>query len=235
MKTNKKWHIHFSAIGILLFDIGFLLFLIDSFCFDRSFYRTEYAKDETAEKIGMSEEDLMSSTNTLLDYLEDDRDDIVIEVEVNGTSRQVFNERESKHMVDVKALYQNAKKGELILLITGTFFLFLANYLSKENQKEVQKSGYKYGVSFFLLFLSFLMIWIVSDFDGFWTNFHKLFFTNDLWLLDPNTSIMINMFPSIFFEDLVVRIIMFFAIFLVAEGILFYRPWTKLFRKKGME
>ena len=43
-------------------------------------------------------------------------------------------------------------------------------------------------------------------------NFHYLFFDNDLFLLDPNTSIMINMFPSAFFMHMVFMIIAAFAL-----------------------
>lgn len=228
MKTAKIC----STVGILLFSLGFLLLVIDYWCFQRSFYQREYSKDNTAEKIGMSEAELMNATNTLLDYLEDNRDDIVVEAEINGSTQEVFNERETLHMIDVKALYQNAKAFEYALLISGTIALFFGNYLSKDNTKATQKFGYKYGVSLLFLFLTFLMIWIIADFNGFWTSFHQFFFTNDLWLLDPNTSIMINMFPSIFFEDLVVRIIISFAIFLIVEGIIVYQPWL---RKKGIE
>ncbi len=49
-------------------------------------------------------------------------------------------------------------------------------------------------------------VWAAVDFNAFWINFHKLFFTNDLWLLDPAKSVLINMVPSQFFFDLVMRI-----------------------------
>jgi uncharacterized membrane protein len=43
-------------------------------------------------------------------------------------------------------------------------------------------------------------------------NFHYVFFDNDLFLLNPNVSIMINMFPESFFFDIVAAIIIVFAI-----------------------
>ncbi len=39
----------------------------------------------------------------------------------------------------------------------------------------------------------------VSDFTGWWTNFHLLTFKNDLWRLDPNHDWLIKMFPEEFF------------------------------------
>ena len=31
--------------------------------------------------------------------------------------------------------------------------------------------------------------------------FHEMFFSNDLWLLDPNTDMLINIVPEPFFID----------------------------------
>ena len=56
-------------------------------------------------------------------------------------------------------------------------------------------------------------IWILADFTGFWTTFHQLFFTNDLWLLNPATDRMINLFPEAFFSHLVIRILLWFLAF----------------------
>jgi TIGR01906 family protein len=58
------------------------------------------------------------------------------------------------------------------------------------------------------------------DFNGFWMNFHYIFFDNDLFLLDPNVSIMINMFPSNFFFAVVFGIIVLFISMIVLLKIL---------------
>jgi integral membrane protein (TIGR01906 family) len=47
--------------------------------------------------------------------------------------------------------------------------------------------------------------------------FHELFFDNDLWLLDPDTDLMIRMLPEGFFLNMVIRI---GKIFLLMMGIL---------------
>ena len=41
-----------------------------------------------------------------------------------------------------------------------------------------------------------------------WTRFHTLFFTNDLWLLDPATDFMIVICPESMFSALVVAILL---------------------------
>lgn len=70
----------------------------------------------------------------------------------------------------------------------------------------------------------FIAIWALADFNAFWTNFHLFFFDNDLWLLDPRTSIMINLFPGSFFFDLVIEIILSYLGSLILVGLYTYWP-----------
>jgi len=56
-----------------------------------------------------------------------------------------------------------------------------------------------------------LGIWILIDFDSFWTSFHHVFFpSNDLWLLDLRKDILIMIVPPEFFNHLVVTIVVTF-------------------------
>ena len=65
-----------STLASLLFLVSILLGIIFTCSFNHSFYQYEYNKSHQAEVIGMSDEDLMKATDTLLDYLENKRDDI---------------------------------------------------------------------------------------------------------------------------------------------------------------
>jgi len=64
-----------------------------------------------------------------------------------------------------------------------------------------------------------LGLYAALDFNSFWTSFHLLFFSNNLWLLDPSTDILIMMVPGEFFFDLVIRIILLFASAFIASVI----------------
>lgn len=201
----------YAAAGLLVL-LGVLLTVIDGLCFAKGFYEYEYQKGAQAEKIGMSEEGLMDATVTLLDYLKDRRDDIVVKTEVHQTEREVYNEREKLHMVDVKQLYQNACTARnLFLLIAAGLFCFLY-FTYKVSFLHDLYLGWKDALLLMILFVSFIAIWCIADFNGFWMQFHYIFFDNDLFLLDPNTSIMINMFPESFFFDIVAGIILIFVL-----------------------
>lgn len=57
------------------------------------------------------------------------------------------------------------------------------------------------------------------DFTSCFTLFHKLFFTNNLWIFDPETDYMIRMLPEGFFLDMVIRVGVIFIVLLAVPGV----------------
>lgn len=200
-------------LGVL---VACLFGSIEFHAFNANYYKSEYQKLNTAESIGMSNEALFEATDALLDYLKGKRNDISCVQEINGIEREVFDERETKHMVDVLALYQNASKVCGICIGIGMISLGYLFYLSKTKKRETSqvlldiKDGFRQVVCAFLIVAGGLVFYAVVDFSRFWTTFHEIFFSNDLWLLDPRISIMINMFPEEFFFGMVMRIALTF-------------------------
>lgn len=47
-----------------------------------------------------------------------------------------------------------------------------------------------------------ILLMTLVDFSSAFEKFHKIFFTNDLWILDPRTDVLIQMLPQIFFETM---------------------------------
>ena len=180
------------------FIIVCVVFSIKSTALNPDFYIPKYEEMELASDIGVSKKDLNQSIRLLLDYLDDKRDDIKGHITWYGVSQETFNEKETSHMVDVKALYQNALKvAKMAFIILGLVVLYF--YLNDKT-----------------LMLVFFGFWILTDFTSFWTWFHTIFFSNQLWLLDPNTDFMICMLPETIFYKLVlacvVKVICFMAL-----------------------
>lgn len=215
-----KTKVFFSSIICILSIYALFMTCIDVCAFQRKFFNYEYKMMNTAEKLGMSETSLYVATDTLLDYLKGDRNNINVKVEVDGKQREVFDKQEKQHMVDVKNLYQDAMTLRNISLIIILILLLLIAYDNKKEVKEVLTYTYQRVFILFLFALCALLIYAISDFTTFWTKFHHLFFSNELWLLDPNTSIMINMFPEQFFFHLVFLIATSFI--LVSLGAFIY-------------
>ena len=64
-----------------------------------------------------------------------------------------------------------------------------------------------------------LLAWGLIDFDGLFTTFHRIAFTNDGWLLDPKTDLLIRLMPTGFFTTLAVRVLLWAVGAAVAAGI----------------
>ena len=47
-----------------------------------------------------------------------------------------------------------------------------------------------------------LTAWGIADFDSLFTAFHRLLFSNDLWLLDPKTDLLIRICPESMFAEM---------------------------------
>lgn len=199
-----------SAVCGAFVVLGVILNCVNFFCFQKSFYQREYQKLDTAEQIGMSGADLQAATDALLDYLRGRREDLHVQATIGGQQREVFNQREILHMVDVRTLYLWAMRiGNGLLILAAAFYLWA--WIGGRDKAAVL-GGYLQGNYILLGLIAALGIYAALDFNSFWTGFHKIFFTNDLWLLDPRTDILIQMVPEQFFFDLVMRIVVSAAV-----------------------
>lgn len=209
----KKLVYRISCICLMLFMILFSVFTVAN---TDSFYTKQYEKNNTEKYTGMALTDLERATATLLDYLNDKRDDIDMQAKEFGVMSETFDEREKSHMVDVKNLYRFAAKSMYTLLILAVAGLGIMFFRDKEGFLPGIMDGAKFALAFaVVLSMAFGMMFIL-DFNTFWTAFHHVVFTNDLWLLDPKVSTMINMFPLNFFLAMCTGILVRFAVLYAA-------------------
>lgn len=190
------------VFGICLW-VSIVLGVIHFSSQDTSFYQDRYQELNTAQTIGVSSDDLSHVTNVLVDYLMGRSDSLAVDVTLNGQIQPFFNQREIDHMVDVQALFvktifiRNLALGGLILSLLAAIGLARKSFVSVLTQGMIEASMVL-GTLF-----AFLMVYAVLDFEGFWIQFHQTLFTNDLWLLNPNTDNLINLVPEPFFTALV--------------------------------
>ncbi|MCG1024883.1 MAG: TIGR01906 family membrane protein [Dehalobacter sp.] len=210
--SGKKAANGFLAVGSGLILIAVILLTVIEQCvFDLSFFRSEYAKLDTVSVTGMPEKDLMVTTAELLTYIRGDKANLEIRAEIKGQERQVFNQREIVHMADVQRLYLNTRMARNAGLAVLLLLLILLRVSSGKKYFRSWAGGFLAAAVLFLCVFGTVGIAVSQDFQVFWDSFHDLLFTNDLWLLDPKTDILIQMVPEHFFFDLVVRILAFFG------------------------
>jgi len=198
------------ALGVIIW-IVLILSSLQLTGFNLDFYVEQYASRGTAAEIGVSQQDLMHVTEVLLDYTSGKRDDLIVEVEVNGTVQPFFNQREIDHMVDVRILYLGVIQLRNILLIFALANIFALMAFNRKSTISILQFGLKWVSIGLGTIIVALAAFAIIDFDAFWTAFHKVLFTNDLWLLDPYTDNLINMVPERFFIDLILMIAVHFT------------------------
>lgn len=185
--------------------ITFFLLSIRFIGLEMHFFRWFYAQNNTALELGLSYQDLMLATQQLLDYMLDRSDTIQVMVNVNNVMVPMFNQREIDHMIDVLHLVRIMR-----IFMASTFVLTLITWWSLRHTRNISNiilSSYNTALAFMVGFIGAIGVFAITDFESFWIMFHEVLFTNDLWLLNPQTDRMINMVPLNFFMTLVFSIL----------------------------
>lgn len=216
---NRFFSIIFTAAASIFLIIALLIVSIEMFALNPGFFESEYSKLDTEKSIGISEQDLTAVTHKLINYITDADSNLDIQADIDGDMQEVFGQREKDHMIDVKALYIGARNVRTFCLAGAAALIICAFVILKRQALKTLCKAFLYVSGAFVLFIGALGAYAAVDFTSFWVSFHHLFFTNDLWLLDPNTDVLIMMVPEQFFSDLVARIIIrFVSIFVVLNA-----------------
>lgn len=193
----------FAVLLILSAPITLLLTGVQLVAFDRDYYRAEYVKYNIPEYIGMSMDNLMDSTEKLLSYLENKRDDLDFKASFAKGEQEFFSQRDKQHMVDVKGLFV---KGRIIRNFSFFYIvIFILLLFWKRPFVDQLRKLTRFGIAIAAAGIAPVLIIVVLmniDFYKYFTVFHEIFFTNDLWLLDPATDRLVNIFPQDFFTDM---------------------------------
>ncbi len=219
---NALGHVLGSVASLLLATV-LLLAALQLVAFNPNFYRSEYRKYDRPAAIGISEDDLMATTRALLDYVADKWPDLRVQATILGERRQVFDDRELQHMQDVKALFLQGFRLRTRALALGLASVFLLWLLTRRKAWAILARSFIRVTIAALVLVAVLVALSNLNFTGVWDQFHYTFFSNNLWQLDPDTEIMIQMFPEEFFFDAAVRVMgLFVGLMVTMSGLAWY-------------
>ena len=185
--------------------ISSILAVIFYVCFDLNFYKDFYKKENIADYIGTSSDNLINNTQNLLNYLN----------KKEQLNTDWFSEKDILHMVDVQNLYtfsHNIMIYCFITFILSTIIIILN--LRGKSLLYITKIFNKVLLLFIVL-IGGLSTIIAYNFNSFWIKFHTTLFSNDLWLLSPSESNLIKMVPEEFFISLITKIIIYILILFI--------------------
>ena len=185
--------------------ISSILAVIFYVCFDINFYKEFYQKENIANYIDTSSDNLINNTQNLLNYLN----------KKEQLNTDWFSEKDILHMVDVQNLYtfsHNIMIYCFITFILSTIIIILN--LRGKSLLYITKIFNKVLLLFIVL-VGGLSAVIAYNFNSFWIKFHTTLFSNELWLLSPNESNLIKMVPEEFFISLITKIIIYILILFI--------------------
>ncbi|MBE5993352.1 TIGR01906 family membrane protein [Lacrimispora sp.] len=192
------------------------------------YFEKEYKKYNVTESVSMKMDDLMDVTNQMMAYLKGNRTELQVNTTMGGVRRDFFSAREIAHMEDVQGLFLGAmsiRRGCLMVMVLCLIILMLL----KISWNNTFPRSVLIGSGLFFLGSAVIAGIISSDFTKYFIMFHHMFFTNDFWMLDPSTDMLINIVPEGFFRDTVFYIgfLYFFSVVILLALCVF------LMRKKG--
>lgn len=193
----------------LFISLGVLFCVLRVFVNRPGYFQKRYEQLGIQDAIGISTEDCTRAVYRLIDYMEGREQSIQLRVTENGTQVDMYNAQEMAHMIDVRELYQAWRRVSYFAL-AALCCLMLISLLSKGARAFLWKA-YKASWLVFGALLLIMLAWVLIDFNGFWFGFHRLFFDNELWLMDPNVCRMIRICPLELFYGIVLGTVLTFA------------------------
>lgn len=185
--------------------ISSILAVIFYVCFDINFYKDFYQKENIADYIDTSSDNLINNTQNLLNYLN----------KKEQLNTDWFSEKDILHMVDVQNLYTFSHSIMIYCFITFILSTIIIILILRGKSLLYITKIFNKVLLLFIVLVGGLSAVIAYNFNSFWIKFHTTLFSNELWLLSPNESNLIKMVPEEFFISLITKIIIYILILFI--------------------
>ena len=198
---------------------------------DASLYYREQMRAGVLETAGVSEEELLQLDERLALCLvgtENWNDDWgwngagkPLRVTVDGVEQDAFNAREIQHMEDCARLFDLLRTVRWVVLVAFILVWVIQFALERKTGEKVNTPALMWLGSLILIVpLAIFGVWSAIDFNSAFNFFHRILFTNDLWLLNPETDLLIRICPASMFASMGLRIALRAAVILLGFPLL---------------
>ncbi len=188
------------AVLVLVLPVALITTTIRVAVSEQAVYDFSVRQHNASSVSGIPESELIRANGEIRDYLVNSNPSpLAIEVQdAAGDAATLFNARETAHMADVRDLVHlmfAVQVGSVALLLS------LIVVMAVLWPTRVLAAGLLYGSMLTGAVIGAVGIIAMSGFESAWSQFHGIFFTNDLWQLDPDTDHLIQMFPEQFWFE----------------------------------
>ncbi len=193
LKTTAQW------LFILCLPVMLLTASVSAAANCKALYNYGFEKYDISQATGLATAELDKAARGLISYFNSSNEFIDLTVEKDGEPFKLFNEREIRHLKDVKGLFRLVYKLLLGSLVYALVFIGVCLFWWRDKRRL--GGGLFFGGGLTLALMLALGLVIAFDFDSFFLKFHLFSFANDFWMLDPGRDYLIMLFPSGFWYD----------------------------------
>lgn len=190
--------------GFILVIFAGVLMAMQAVGTDDELYYELQMEAGVLEYAGISGEDLARLDEALADCLRGNPGALDVNAEVFGENRPAFNEKERIHMEDCRQLFILLRRVLAVAAVLGVSALIAGVRLLRD-RRRIRLAAW-IAPLVLALPLGVFAISAAFDFNSAFNFFHEMLFTNDLWLLDPRTDLLIHICPSSMFMKMGARI-----------------------------
>jgi len=158
------------------------------------FHKNEIEKGSVIDQNYVSSTKATEISNEVISYFKGDKQ----------LTESLVGSKAKLHMADVKNLRDLS-----IYLLYSLIVIFLISsiIILVTNKKERFGKSLIYGSALTLILDVILVTVSQLFFNSFWTKFHGIIFSNDLWQLDPSQNALVAVFSQQFFIDFITLMI----------------------------
>ena len=240
MAARVRWKGTSEALSILGWLVLIPALLLTAFLWvaqDGTLYGKIQDRYVTEESTGISDEARYALNADLAAFLRGERDRLDRVVTVFGNTRAAFWPDEQRHMNDVRDLFELARNVRWYLSLWGILLVSAALALTKKDWMACLRHGYLKALAVWGVVLLVLVAWAASDFNQAFLTFHRVVFDNQLWIMNPDTDLMIRTLPEAFFRDIALRVLaaMLATLVLALLVLLPWKNWMRALRLRNQE
>ena len=194
------------ALGLAALYVILMLTAVHMVGTDAGLYYREQMKAGILAFSGLTDEGLRALDGRMADYLRG-----------NAAALEAdppFNEREMTHMADCLRLFDRLRAVRA-RLIPWAIVLILGGAWVLRDRRTARLCAWLSPL-LVLVPLGAFSLYAALHFDAAFTLFHEILFTNDLWLLDPATDLLIRVCPEAMFMNMGIRIAAYSLISILA-------------------
>jgi len=198
-----------TCVMVLLAALGSVCGAIDQIAIDENFYGG-MSRAAVAKYLGAENDPQISTKVTEYVGLTDaEQDEFAKEMAAfmageTDAQPDILNEKEQQHMLDVRNLTRNAAGMSKTYLTLAVALAVVTAWTGAKLKKRIMPRliGGLAAVSVIMIIVQNIMNQVTAGgFETLFVQMHEAIFTNDLWLMDPATDILIRMMPQPLFEQ----------------------------------